>query len=183
MSTCTKLGFCTGALLFFLNGRAADRKATRLKSCGTLLLCAEEHGGYWILVHDSYSGQLLQHKEAGYFARLKLNDLISPSGLKRNQSCFLAHKMWCNIWLFEKKEVSFQTRNAIQSVILSWMTIIVCWLVRGKCLWVLSMLLVYQQAGEQANLKYTNFCLHKQSYGQIRSVWSYGQYSKMSCSA
>jgi len=58
----TKLGLCTGALLHLLNGRAADLEAAGLKSCGTGVLWSSENGGYWILVRDSSSGQVLQHE-------------------------------------------------------------------------------------------------------------------------
>lgn len=64
MSAGTKLGLYIGAFMFLLNGQAAGPKARGLRSCGTVVLWGRlsENGGYWILVHGSSSGQVLQHE-------------------------------------------------------------------------------------------------------------------------
>lgn len=82
---------CTGALMFFSKGEAADPEVTGLKSCGTVLLWASENGGYWFrsmtaLQGTSYS--MSNYRKPDILQDVNLNDLIGPSGLKSNQSCF-----------------------------------------------------------------------------------------------
>lgn len=96
----TKLGVRTGVLVFFPNRGAADPEVTGLKTCGTVVrwggLQKMEAIGFQsrtALQGRSYS--MSNYRKQDILQDAKLNDLISPSGLKRNQSCF--HHIKCGV--------------------------------------------------------------------------------------
>lgn len=154
MITGMKLGVCTGALVFFPNGGAGDPEVTGPRSCGVGF-------GKWRLLDfglwQLFRAGPMAWVTIGYFARCQIKLFYPSFWTEKKSGLFSAHKMCCNTWQFEEKGVSFQTCNVTQNAILSLIRIIVCWGVRRKLLWRLSVLLAYKQAEEQAGLKYMNF--------------------------